>query len=354
MSSELSRKLASLSIDRSAPVEDSRGFPWGVLAGGIALGGVVFGGLAWWLAGSAGPETATPAPAAVASASGAASPAPAAAASDLVASGFVVARRRATVAAEITGRVVEVLVEEGMTVREGQLLARLDDALVERDLEAARAQVRAADALMASTRADLADARRILERTQALVKDGFATQADLTRNTARVDSLEAQLVRAQAQKSAASADAERTATLLSKYRITAPFSGVVIDKNAQPGEMISPVSAGGGFTRTGICTIVDMDSLEIEVDVNEAFIGRVRAGQPVDAVLDAYPDLTIPARVIATVPTANRDKATVKVRIALLQKDSRILPDMAVKVTLREQAEAGTGTAAAGPAPGAG
>jgi len=123
--------------------------------------------------------------------------------------------------------------------------------------------------------------------------------------------------------------------------IRAPFSGVALSKDAQPGEMVSPVSAGGGFTRTGISTIVDMRSLEIEVDVNESYINRVTARQPVTAVLDAYPDFEIPAKVIAVVPTADRQKATVLVRIGFNQLDPRILPDMGVKVTfLREEAAA--------------
>ena len=165
------------------------------------------------------------------------------------------------------------------------------------------------------------------------------SEADLTKAEARVGVLAAQLRQSQRQLDTARLDAQRNAAVLEKHQIRAPFSGVVVDKSAQPGEMISPLSAGGGFTRTGICTIVDMDSIEIEVDVNEAFIGRVVAGGPVTAVLDAYPDWSIPASVIAIVPTANREKATVKVRIRLEQKDPRILPDMAVKVTFLRDAK---------------
>jgi RND family efflux transporter MFP subunit len=249
-----------------------------------------------------------------------------------VASGYVVARRKATVAAEVTGKVVEVRVDEGMLVSEGQVLARLDSVLAERDLALAKARARGAEAAAAAIAADLRDAERIFARVQNLSQRNVASQADLTKAEARVGVLRAQLQQTQAQIESALLDAQRTADLIEKHQIRAPFSGVVVDRNAQPGEMISPMSAGG-FTRTGICTIVDMDSIEIEVDVNEAFIGRLHAGIAVSAVLDAYPDWTIPASVIAIVPTANREKATVRVRIGLQQKDPRILPDMAVKVS---------------------
>ena len=258
----------------------------------------------------------------------------------LAASGYVVARRKATVAAEITGKVVEVLIEEGMTVTEGQVVARLDSVLAESDLALARSRVEAADAAIGAISADLQDATRILSRVQGLAQKNFATDADHTKAQARVGVLTAQLRQSESVRDTARLDAERTASVLDKYKIRAPFSGVVIDRSAQPGEMISPMSVGG-FTRTGICTIVDMDSIEIEVDVNEAFIGRVVAGGKVNAVLDAYPDWSIPASVIAIVPTANREKATVRVRIRFEQKDPRILPDMAVKVTFARDANAG-------------
>ena len=249
----------------------------------------------------------------------------------LAASGYVVARRKATVAAEITGKVVEVFIDEGMTVTEGQVVARLDSVLAERDYELARSRAETANAAIAAIAADLEDATRIMTRVQTLSQKNFATEADLTKAQARVGVLNAQMRQAQSQFETAKIDAKRSASMLDKHQIRAPFAGVVIDRSAQPGEMISPMSVGG-YTRTGICTIVDMDSIEIEVDVNEAFIGRVVAGGAVNAMLDAYPDWTIPASVIAIVPTANREKATVKVRIRFDKKDPRILPDMAVKV----------------------
>jgi RND family efflux transporter MFP subunit len=264
----------------------------------------------------------------------------------LSASGYIVARRKATVAAEIMGKVVELPIEEGMVVEAGQILAKLDPVLAEHDLALARSRAIAADAAVEAIAADLQDAERILRRAQSLSRSANIAEADLTKAESHVGVLRAQLGQAKAQLETATVDANRAAAVLDKHSIRAPFAGVIVERSAQPGEMISPMSAGG-FTRTGICTIVDMDSIEVEVEVNEAFIGRVHAGGPVSAVLDAYPNWTIPAAVIAIIPTANRDKATVKVRVALKEKDPRILPDMAVKVTFVDDASAGTTAKAA-------
>lgn len=263
-------------------------------------------------------------------------------AGSLIASGYVVARRKATVAAEVTGKVVDLVVDEGMVVAAGQVLARLDDVLADKDYALAQARAEASDAAVAAIAADLADAERILNRTQMLSGKNYATEADLTKAQARAGVLRAQLRQAEAQLAAARLEAQRYSEVLGKHRIRAPFAGIVVERSAQPGEMISPLSAGGGYTRTGICTIVDMDSIEIEVDVNEASIGRLHAGTRVEAVLDAYPDWRIPGAVIAIVPTANREKATVKVRVGMDVKDTRILPDMAIKVTFLEDAAPAT------------
>jgi HlyD family secretion protein len=269
-------------------------------------------------------------------------------AGSLVASGYVVARRKAVVAAEITGKVVAVLVEEGNIVKEGQVVARLDNVLAEHDLALAKSRIESAEAAIGAISADLDDAQRIVARARVLAEKKATSEADLTKAEARGGVLAAQLRQYQAQYETAKLDAARNATVLDKHQIRAPFDGIVVDKSAQPGEMISPMSVGG-FTRTGICTVVDMDSIEIEVDVNEAFIGRVSAGGAVTAVVDAYPDWTIPAYVIAVVPTANREKATVRVRIGFRQKDPRILPDMAVKVAFLDETtmQNGRGKAAA-------
>lgn len=232
----------------------------------------------------------------------------------LDASGYVVARRRATVSSKVTGKVMKVFIEEGMYVEEGQLLAQLDDSTMKADLNYSQSQ--------------LDEAVRVFNRTKELAKEELASQASLDAARASVEGLEAlNAVRKQ---------------VVNDMQILAPFSGVVVYKAAQPGEMISPVSAGGGFTNTGICTIVDMDSLEVEVDVNEAFINRVKPGQPVITNLNAYPKWDIPSEVIAIIPTADRNKATVKVRIALLEKDERVLPDMGSRVSFLRKVENAT------------
>jgi HlyD family secretion protein len=324
-------QLKSLRLDAAARTEEAPGGSrWPVLVAAALGGAVLAGALVWAL--KPAPKPVVVAEAAPAAES-AAKPAPV---GDLIASGYVVARRRATVAAEITGRVIDVRVEEGMAVTRGQLLAVLDSDLARTERRTAQSRVTSAGATIAALRADLADAQRIAERSRQLAKDGYASTADLTRAQTRVASLMAQIDGAEANRATAQSDLGRIDVQLSKYEIRAPFTGIVVDKNAQPGEIISPISAGGGFTRTGICTLVDMNSLEIEVDVNEAFIGRVKEGMKVDAVLDAYPDVTLPAIVIATVPTANREKATVRVRIGFIGRDARVLPDMAIKVTFRE------------------
>jgi RND family efflux transporter MFP subunit len=254
---------------------------------------------------------------------------------DLVASGYVVARRKATIAAEVTAKVTEVQVHEGMAVRKGDVLARLDSALPERDLPLARSKADAAEAGIGAVAADLQDAERIVNRNLRLRQAQVVSEADLTKSEARVGVLRAQLKQSQAEFEAAKQDADHAAEVLDQYTIYAPFDGIVVETEAQPGEMISPLSVGG-FTRTGICTLVDMNWLEFDVDVNETFIGRVHPGMPASAVLDAYPDWSIPASVVGIVPSANREKGTVKVRIAFKTKDARILPDMAVKVSFED------------------
>jgi RND family efflux transporter MFP subunit len=260
-------------------------------------------------------------------------------ASVLNASGYVTARRRATVSSKVTGRVVEVNVEEGMQVRQGQVLARLDDSTVRAALALSQAELGAARRAVPETEVRLEEARITLRRHEQLRKDGLNTPADIDQAQAEVNSLAARINSLREQINVAERQVEVQKAALDDTIIRAPFSGVAISKDAQPGEMVSPVSAGGGFTRTGICTVVDMDSLEIEVDVNESYINRVVANQPVMAVLDAYPDWQIPAKVITMVPTADRQKATVLVRIAFDQLDPRILPDMGVKVTFLREAD---------------
>ncbi len=253
----------------------------------------------------------------------------------LNASGYVTARRQATVSSKATGKVMEVFIEEGVAVKEGQVLAKIDDSNVRTSLELAQAQFKAAQAALDETRVQLVQAQLELRRARELRTNQIASQSDLDRAQSDSDTLQARLDRQGVEAAVAERQVAVWQQQLDDTIIRAPFSGMVVSKNAQPGEMISPISAGGGFTRTGIGTIVDMESLEIEVDVNESYINRVVAGQPVEATLDSYPDWKIPAKVIAIIPTADRQKATVKVRVGFEQLDPRILPDMGVKVAFQ-------------------
>jgi HlyD family secretion protein len=254
----------------------------------------------------------------------------------LNASGYVTARTKATVSAKVTGKVIEVLVEEGMKVEAGQVLARLDSSNVEKSLHLAEAQAESARKGLEETRANLEQAEREFRRVTQLVASNVASASDLDRAEALAKSLKARLERQHADVAVAEREVALWKQQLDDTIIRAPFSWIVTTKDAQPGEMISPISAGSGFTRTGICTIVDMSSLEIEVDVNESYINRVKPSQPVEATLDSYPDWQIPTKVIAIIPTADRQKATVKVRVGFEKLDPRILPDMSVKVAFQD------------------
>ncbi len=314
--------LADLKIDRSNDEGASRGRLW--LLGLAALVGL--GVAAYFFAGPRAREVVV----------GVARISTAGSATVLNASGYVTARRRATVSSKVTARVLEVLIEEGMEVKEGQIVARLDDSNVGASFRLAEAEFRAARTSLEETRVQLAESKLRLDRTKALVADDVVSQAELDRVQAETDSIEARLERQREDEAVADRRVAVWKQQLEDTVIRAPFDGIVTTKNAQPGEMISPVSAGGGFTRTGIGTIVDMSSLEIEVDVNESYINRVRSGQEVEAALDAYPEWKIPCHVIAIVPTADRDRATVRVRIGFEALDPRILPDMGVKVAFRD------------------
>ncbi|HEV7433169.1 MAG TPA: efflux RND transporter periplasmic adaptor subunit, partial [Steroidobacteraceae bacterium] len=250
------------------------------------------------------------------------------------------ARREATVSAQITGTVKEVLIEEGEHVKAGQVLARLDDSAYTAGVAQARAQLRAAQALETQYVTQLAQARRDTQRNQDLIDRNLVSRQSLEITQTQQDTLSAQVQVQRKQIELAEATLRGAQVQLAYCTVRAPFDGVIVAKSAQSGEIISPISAGGGFTRTGVGTIVDMDSLEIEVDVNEAYINRVTPQQPAQAVLDAYPDWTMPAHVVAIIPTADRNKATVKVRVGLDQKDPRILPDMGVRVSFLQPDDA--------------
>lgn len=250
----------------------------------------------------------------------------------LNASGYVVARRQATVSSKVTGKIREVLVEEGMQVEKGQVLARLDDSTLVAQIALAKSQKQAAETSLTEVKVRIDEAQKSLDRTLTLIASKLVPQSNLDSAEAELAALKARLSNAKSDIRVSSQNLALQKQYQTDYTIVAPFAGVVITKNAQPGEMISP-AATGGSTRTGICTLVDMDSREIEVDVNESFINKVIPGQVVEAVLDAYPDWTIPAKVINIVPTADRQKATVKVRIGFDELDDRILTDMGVRVT---------------------
>jgi RND family efflux transporter MFP subunit len=264
----------------------------------------------------------------------------------LNASGYVTPRRRATVAAKITGRVQELLVEEGMHVEAGQVLARLDDSDAKARVASARTNHEVALAAIAELEVNLADANRTLHRTESLRSEGVASQQDLDHAQAAADALKARIALTKGQVRYAKAQLDVALQDLDNCTVRSPFKGIAVSKDAQIGEMVSPVSAGGGFTRTGIATIVDMNSLEIEVDVNESYIAKVSTGQKVEATLDAYPDWQIPSTVRTVIPTADRQKATVKVRIAFDALDPRILPDMGVKVSFLNNEETSKNTGA--------
>jgi RND family efflux transporter MFP subunit len=330
--------LKELRIDRGGePAAAGRGRIW--LA---AVGGVMIAGAALWLWMRPTGLTVRVAEAQPIAREGAGAPA----ASILDASGYVVARRAATVASKITARMVDLDIEEGDHVRAGQIIARLDDTNIRAALGQAAAQLNYAKAGLEETRVNLANAQRDYDRQKSLLAGHFVSQSAVDNAATTADGLRAQLATQQSNVAVAERGVNVAQRNLDDTIVRAPFAGVVTVKAAQPGEIVSPISAGGGFTRTGIGTIVDMESLEIQVDVNENFINRVLPNQKVTAKLNAYPDWQIPAHVIAVIPTADRSKGTVLVRIGLDQKDSRILPEMGVRVSFL--AEAAVGAAPAG------
>ncbi|MBD9470232.1 efflux RND transporter periplasmic adaptor subunit [Pseudoxanthomonas sp. PXM01] len=324
--------LKELRIDRKAPppAPPSRRGLWITL--GVVVVLLVLAAAAWAVLGREKPLEVRTAPTVALGGGGAA-------ASVLDASGYVVARRMATVSAKVTGKVQEVLIEEGMRVEAGQVLARLEPIDADADRALSQSQLQAARSQTTGVQAQLVEAEANARRLSSLVAQQLVSKAQYDQAVAQRDLLRAQLQTAQRNERTA-ADRLKIADIgLDNTIVRAPFAGVVIAKAAQPGEIVSPLSAGGGFTRTGIGTIVDMESLEVEVEVNESFIGRVQPKMPIQATLNAYPDWQIPGEVIAIIPTADRSKATVKVRVALSVKDPRIVPDMGVRVSFLEAAK---------------
>ena len=322
--------LKQLRIDRNAAPPPSRKGLWIGLAVAAAVLLAAAGGLLFGRDRATQVETAS----AVSLASGGDN------ASVLDASGYIVARRMATVSAKVTGKVREILIEEGMRVEEGQVMATLDPIDADAQRALASSQLAAARSQIAGAQAQLKEAEANAARLSTLVAQKLVSRAQYDQAVASRDALRAQLATAQRNAQVAQDSLRIASNGVDNTIVRAPFAGVVIAKAAQPGEIVSPLSAGGGYTRTGIGTIVDMDSLEVEVDVGEAYIGRVKPKMPVEATLNSYPDWKIPAEVIAIIPTADRGKATVKVRVALKVKDPRIVPDMGVTVSFLEKAPA--------------
>ena len=319
-------ELDSLRIDRNADTGPSgrRRWPW-MLA--VALAVTLAAGIGGWHVLRAEPvavQTVTVESRAPASAN-------AGGASVLNASGYVVALLASTVSSQITGQITEVVADEGEHVKKGQILARLDDQTQKAAVATAESQLDTDHANVDKARAQLERDVLNLRRVRAMAAQHLTSQSDLDDAKSQVAIDRASLAAAQGQVKV-DRDALDSARILLGYTIIrAPFAGVVTEKYAHPGEMISP-AAVGGYTKTGICRLVDMHSLEIDVDVNESYIHRVKKGMRVKAALDAYPNWRIPAHVISIVPTADRQKATVKVRIAFDRTDPRILPDMGVQV----------------------
>lgn len=329
---DTSEKLRQLSIDRGAAPAPGGAGAWPLIAG-VAIAAAA--GMALWTfwprpEEAPAVQTRASGPADAAATGTPAAPRPA---GGLVASGYVVARTSATVSVDITGRLTSVNFDEGAVVQKGQLLAQLDDELARYDLQLAKARVDSARRNAEAVQAQLVDAQAQRARAETLVKSGAVSRASLDAVVASTDALQARLAAARADLQVAEVAVRRQTEFVERHRVLAPFSGVIIAKNAQAGEILSPVSGGGQFTRTGVATLVDMDSLEVEVDVNEGQIADVRPGQAATVVLDAYTDWDIPGQVIAIIPTANRDRATIQVRVGFNVKDPRILPQMAAKVT---------------------
>ena len=324
----LTAKLDDLGIDRSSGVKTRRPWLWfaliAIAGGGCALAAYVF---------LIAPSNVLSVDTAVVRSAKIDTPDD----SVLDGTGYVVARRQATVSAKTTGKVLEVLIEEGMHVDEGQLLAKLDDKLLQMQIDLARANLEQTKAQLLNVQIRRDDGVKVLQRMQTLRQDELVAESDVDEAVLNVDSLNAELDLLDKSVAVSERQLALQQYFVEETEIRAPFAGVVIAKTAQPGEMISPVSAGGGFTRTGICTIVDMNSIEVEVDVQERFINRVYPKQPATVTLNAYSDTRLPAEVIAIIPAADRGSSTVRVRIGFLERDERVLPDMAVSVAFLEE-----------------
>jgi RND family efflux transporter MFP subunit len=320
--------LTQLRIDRGEEIQtDDAGKRWVLWSGSVVLVLALAAGLWWFVFRPSG------VPVTVAEVRASSNTSPAAAGSLLDASGYVIARRQATVASKTTGRVVEVLIEEGQRVEKDEIIAQLDDSNTRANLSQSNAQLAQAVANLEAAKVALDDARPIFERSKLQFERNVISADDFDKSKAAFNAAQSDYAVRDRALSVARSTLAMAQRNQDDMTVRAPFTGVVTVKAAQAGEMVSPVSAGGGYTRTGIGTIVDMDSLEVEVDVSESFINRVKPKQPATIKLNAYPDWEIPAEVIAVVPTADRSKATVKVRVGFKERDARVLPEMGARVS---------------------
>jgi RND family efflux transporter MFP subunit len=246
----------------------------------------------------------------------------------LEASGFVVARRQATVSASQTGRLARLFVTEGEQVHRGDLIAELDAGISQAEVAYAEAGVRAAERSVEVTRRKLEAAHRAAARDQGLAKDGFISAAGLDQSTSSVDTLQAQLEAELSQVAVAREQQRIQMEQMQGIQVRAPFDGVVTGIAAHEGEIVSPVSGGGGFTRTGICTIVDPSSVEGEVDVNERYLGRLQPGQPVLVHLPAYPKLSFKGTVATLPAVIDRNTAAARIRVSFPAPAAELRPGL--------------------------
>jgi RND family efflux transporter MFP subunit len=337
-----SELLERLRIDRGeGPATRTVGRRWPVpVAIGIALLLLAGGGAAWFL--NAGSD-AVPVKTAVAAAVQSTSSSPSMGRTLLDASGYVVALRQAQVSANLVYKVEEVLIQAGDIVKQGQVIARLDNSNTCAALEQSQVQVKQLEAALAASRMAAADIHPAFLRNQAQLKEALISQDAFDTAKANDDAAQQAVLVAEQNLAVARANVIVNQRYEDTTVIRAPFDGVITVKSAQPGQIVSPQFSGGG----GIATIVDMDSLEVDVDVSENFISRVHAKQPAAITLNAYPDWHIPAEVIAIVPTADRSKATVEVRVGFKQRDTRVLPEMGARVSFVDDASPAAGSTSA-------
>jgi RND family efflux transporter MFP subunit len=333
--------LGKLRINRDAPPPGPRRALGRRLALGLAALVLVVGAWLVWRRGNVTPVQAVVAtPVTVGGNAGSAS---------VTANGYVVARTRASVSAKLAGRIADLRVSEGSTIKKGEIIAILENA----DYQAQLAQ---ADAALASARADLLDAEaeqnvatnsaQRLKRMQTQDR-GSVSDQDVENAVGRTEQASARVQAAAARIKAAQGSRNFAYANLENTVVRAPFSGTVLRKEAEVGEVVAP-SVGGGLTRGAVVTMADLTTLEVEVDVNEAYIARVRSAQPAKITLDAYPDTSFRGRVRQVVPTADRQRATVQVKVSIIDRDPRILPEMGARVDFLDTAQVAAG-AASGP-----